>query len=308
MLFRSLFQRAVLAAQVVGLNIAGMDVVAEDISRPLEEQGGVIIEVNAGPGLAMHVAPLYGQPQPVGDAIVELMFPGGEDGRIPIIGIASSAVSASILQILAGLLRKLGRRVGLTVGPQVFVDGLRPYSMPASDRDRVRSLLLHPRVEAAIFECQVDEALAHGLGCERCDVSVLAGLRTIDSASPLGFTVDDVLPLIHAVPPEGSVVAPANAADVDRVVSACRGNVVLYSHEGETPQLREHQTRGGRVAFGLLDNLVLGSGPNAFFLPLKGLNASSLPPRQHLLPAVAAAWSAGIPVELLRAILGRSGC
>ncbi|MBC7816074.1 MAG: acetate--CoA ligase family protein, partial [Planctomycetaceae bacterium] len=75
-------ERAVLAAQTVGLNIAGLDVIAEDISRPLEEQGGMLIEVNAGPGLLMHVEPLYGHPQPVGDAIVELMFPNGADGRI----------------------------------------------------------------------------------------------------------------------------------------------------------------------------------------------------------------------------------
>jgi hypothetical protein len=118
--------------------------------------------------------------------------------------------------------------------------------------------------------------------------------------------VADVLPLIHSVPPEGSVVAPANAADVDRLIAACRGNVVLYSIEGETPQLREHQARGGRVAFGLLDNLVLGTGPNAFFLPLKGSNSLASVPRQHLLPAVAAAWSAGVPVELLRDILSRA--
>ncbi len=299
-------ERAVLAAQTIGLNIAGMDVVAADIGQPLEGQGGVIIEVNAGPGLAMHVAPLYGQPQPVGDAIVELMFPGGEDGRIPIIGIAESSEGASIAQLIAAILRKLGRRIGMTVSSQVFVDGQRPYSLPASDRDRIRSLLLHPRVEAAIFECHATESLASGLGCDRTDVSVLTGLKTTDSPSPTSFTVADVLPLIHSVPAEGSVVAPANAADIDRLVLACRGNVVLYSIEGETAQLREHQARGGRVAFGLHDNFVLGTGPNAFFLPLKGSETASLP-RQHLLPAVAAAWSAGVPVELLRDILGRTG-
>ncbi len=306
-------ERAVLAAQTVGLNIAGMDVIAADIGQPLEGQGGVIIEVNAGPGLAMHVAPLYGKPQPVGDAIVELMFPGGEDGRIPIIGIAGSTEAASIAQLIAALLRKLGRRIGMTVGSEVFVDGQRPYSLPVSDRDRIRSLLLHPRVEVAIFECHAAEALANGLGCDRTDVSVLAGLQTIDSVLPTEISLEtrlsvaDVLPLIHAVPPEGSVVAPANAADVDRLVAVCRGNVVLYSLEGETPQLREHQSRGGRVAFCLHDNLVLGTGPNAFFLPLKGSDTLASLPRQHLLPAVAAAWSAGVPVELLRDILGRTG-
>ncbi len=288
-------ERAVLAAQTVGLNIAGMDVIAEDIGCPLEEQGGVIIEVNAGPGLAMHVAPLYGQPQPVGDAIVELMFPGGEDGRIPIIGIAGGPAAGGIAQLLAALLRKLGRRVGMTIGSQVHVDGQRPYSLRGSDRDRIRSLLLHPRVEAAIFESHPEEALAAGLGCERCDVSVLVGLSS-----------DADLPLIHAVPPEGAAIVPATS-EVDRILSICRGPVVLYSLEGETPQLRDHQARGGRVAFALGESLILGTGPNAFFVSLKGLDAKTPAPREYLLPAVAAAWSVGMPVELLRDILGRKG-
>ncbi|HLQ46106.1 MAG TPA: hypothetical protein VK137_15300, partial [Planctomycetaceae bacterium] len=153
-----------------------------------------------------------------------------------------------------------------------------------------------PRVEAAIFESHPAETLATGLGCERCDVSVLVGQAT-----------DDLLPLIHAVPPEGAAIIPANAAELDRLVSTCRGHVVLYSLEGETPRLREHQARDGRVAFCLRDSLVLGTGPNAFFLSLKGLDAATPAPREHLLPAVAAAWSVGVPVELLRDILGRTG-
>ena len=78
--------RAVDAARAVGLDIAGVDVVARDIGRPLEEQGGVIVEVNAGPGLRMHLEPSAGTPRPVGEAIVDLLFPDGRDGRIPIVG------------------------------------------------------------------------------------------------------------------------------------------------------------------------------------------------------------------------------
>lgn len=300
-------ERAVLAAQTVGLNIAGLDVVAEDIGRPLEEQGGVIIEVNAGPGLAMHVAPLYGQPQPVGDAIVELMFPSGADGRIPIIGIAGGTEASQIGLLIAGLLRKIGRRVGITLGCEISVDGQRPYLMRGSDRDRIGSLLRHPLVEAAIFESQPEEALVSGLGCERCDVAVLASLDATRSHSPSGDFIQGTLPLIHAVPPEGAAIIPANAPCIDQFLSACRGHVLLYSHVGETDRLREHQARGGRVAFYLGDSLILGTGPSAFFLPLKAIGASGPIVREHWLPAVAAAWSAGVPVELLRDIFRRTG-
>ncbi|MFM9965170.1 MAG: cyanophycin synthetase [Planctomycetaceae bacterium] len=300
-------QRAVLAAQTVGLNIAGLDVIAEDIGRPLEEQGGVIIEVNAGPGLAMHVAPLYGHPQPVGDAIVELMFPGGADGRIPIVGIAGGAEASQIGLLIAALLRKIGRRVGIAMGCEISVDGQRPYLLRGSDQDRIRSLVLHPRVEAAIFESQPEEARTLGLGCERCDVSVLASLAAVSAASSSEDHLHGVLPLVHAVPPEGAVIVPANGPHIDQLLSACRGHLLLYSTLGETAQLREHQARGGRVAFFLHDSLVLGTGPNAYFLPLKAIESAGPIEREHWLPAVAAAWSAGVPVELLREIFARTG-
>lgn len=296
-------ERAVLAAQTVGLNIAGLDVIAKDIGRPLEEQGGVIIEVNAGPALSMHVEPLYGRPQPVGDAIVELMFPGGEHGRIPIIGIAGDPESSQIGLLIAGLLRRLGRRVGTALGCEISVDRQRPYVLRGSDQDRIRSLLLHPRVEAAIFENQPEEAIAIGLGCDRCDVAVLTNLASASHETSIG----GVLPLIHAVPPEGAAVIPATAPHMDQLLSACQGHTLLYSIAGETARLRDHQARGGRVAFFLHDSLILGTGPNAFFLPLKGIESSGPIIREHLLPAVAAAWSAGVPVELLRDILARTG-
>ena len=300
-------ERAVLAAQTIGLNIAGLDIVAEDIGRPLEEQGGMLIEVNAGPGLLMHVEPLYGHPQPVGDAIVELMFPSGADGRIPIIGIAGGSEASQIGLLIAGLLRKLGRRVGITLGCEISVDGQRPYLLRGSDQDRIRSLLLHPCVEAAIFESQPDEARLHGLGCERCDVSVLSSLDAVSPSSSSEELLLGVLPLIHAVPPEGAAIVPADAPYIDQLLSACRGHMLLYSTVGETARLREHQARGGRVAFFLHESLILGTGPNAFFLPLKGIESSGPIVREHWLPAVAAAWSAGVPVELLREILASKG-
>lgn len=300
-------ERSVLAAQVIGLNIAGMDVIAEDIGRPLEEQGGMIIEVNAGPGLSMHVEPLYGKAQPVGEAIVELMFPGDDDGRIPVIGLSCGAASSGIASIIASLLRRLGRRVGMAIGDQVQVDGFLAYELKGKDRDRIHSLLLHPRIEAALFESHPAEAASLGLGCERCDVAVLTAIPDQPNNSVVQDWLSGVLPLVHAVPLEGAVIVPAEPTVLDRLVQACQGQVVVYSSNGETPAIRDHQARGGRVAFALLESLVLGAGPNAFFLPLRALQTSGAIAIEDALPAIAAAWCAGVPVELLRSVLGRSG-
>lgn len=112
---------AALAARVIGLDIAGIDLVAEDISRPLTQQGGAIIEVNAGPGLLMHLKPAEGQPRPVGQAIVEHLFPNEENGRIPIVGIAGTRDSTRIARLVAWLLHINGTHVGLVCQDGFFL-------------------------------------------------------------------------------------------------------------------------------------------------------------------------------------------
>ena len=111
-----------LAARIVGLDIAGVDLVAEDISRPLDEQRGAIVEVNAGPGLLMHLKPASGEPRPVGQAIVDSLFPEGEQGRIPIVGITGTNGTNLVAQLVACLLHLSGKRVGLACSDGLYHD------------------------------------------------------------------------------------------------------------------------------------------------------------------------------------------
>src|SRR5690606_33274484 len=105
----------------VGLDIAGIDLVVEDISKPLDAQRGAIVEVNAGPGLLMHLKPSAGTPQPVGAAIVAHLFPEGESGRIPIVGIAGTRSGAPIARLVTGLLQLAGTRTGLACEDGLYV-------------------------------------------------------------------------------------------------------------------------------------------------------------------------------------------
>ena len=117
--------RAVEAAQVIGLDIAGVDVVATDISVPLEEQGGVIVEINAAPGLRMHLQPSVGISRPVGEAIVATLFPDGEDGRIPIAAVTGTNGKTTTTRFIAHILRGKGLRVGMTCTDGIYVDSRR---------------------------------------------------------------------------------------------------------------------------------------------------------------------------------------
>ena len=109
----SVAEHAVLAAQVVGLDVAGIDIVTQDISRPLEEQGGVIVEVNAGPGLLMHLKPEVGKPRPVGEAIVEHLFPNPADnGRIPVVSVTGTNGKTTVARLVTSLLKAFGTNGG----------------------------------------------------------------------------------------------------------------------------------------------------------------------------------------------------
>ena len=111
--------------QVIGLDIAGVDVVATDISRPLEEQGGVIVEVNAAPGLRMHLEPSVGISRPVGEAIVDTLFPEGDEGRIPVCAVTGVNGKTTTTRFIAHMLKRRGLRVGMTCTDGIFIDGRR---------------------------------------------------------------------------------------------------------------------------------------------------------------------------------------
>ena len=117
--------RAVEAAQMIGLDVAGIDVIAQDISRPLEEQGGVILEVNAGPGLRMHLGPSSGKPQPVGEAIAAMLFPDGENGRIPVVTVTGVNGKTTTTRFIAHLMRVTGKRVGHACTDGIYLDDRR---------------------------------------------------------------------------------------------------------------------------------------------------------------------------------------
>ena len=155
--------RAVEAAQVIGLDIAGVDVVATDISVPLEEQGGVIVEINAAPGLRMHLQPSVGISRPVGEAIVATLFPDGDDGRIPIAAVTGTNGKTTTTRFIAHILRGKGLRVGMTCTDGIYIDSRRIDTGDCAGPQSARAVLMNPSVEAAVFETARGGILREGL-------------------------------------------------------------------------------------------------------------------------------------------------
>lgn len=301
---------AVLAARVIGLDIAGIDLVVEDIARPLDQQGGAIVEINASPGLLAHTKPGSGAPRAVGKAIVNHMFgddAGVHDGRIPIVGITGSRGTALIARLLAGLMQLDGRRVGLSCQGSQSIDG-RPLSRDTlPEWDAAQRLLINRTVDAAVFECSARTILTAGLPYDKCLIGVvtdvtgtndLAALHVHDRkglARVLRTQVDVVLP-------DG--VAVLNAADdhVAAMASLCDGAVIFYGLDASLAPIVAHRALGQRAAFLCDGNIVLTVGMDiAASLPLALLPPAIVAQPEAALAATAAAWAWGLEPKTIQA-------
>lgn len=302
--------RAVEAAHMVGLDIAGIDVVVEDISRPLDEQGGVIVEVNAAPGLRMHLEPSEGKPRPVGEDIVNMLFPDGEDGRIPVVAVTGVNGKTTTTFAIGHILAGTGKVVGMTSTDGIFVGDRRIDTGDCSGPRSAGKILMHPDVEAAVLETARGGVIREGLGFDRCDVAVVTnigvgdhlGLAEVETAEDLAKVKRCV---VEVVSKKGFAVL--NAADplVAEMAEYCPGKVIFFALDGTHPLIVEHRAKGGRTAFSRSGMLVLAEGEMEYDL----LPSASIPITvgghvvfhvENMLAAAAAAWALGLPLDLVR--------
>jgi cyanophycin synthetase len=302
---------AVGAARAVGLDIAGVDVVAPAIDRPLEQSGGAVVEVNAGPGLRMHLEPSAGAPRPVGDAIVEMLFPNGQTGRIPTVAVTGVNGKTTTTRLIAHLLRESGRVVGMTCTDGIYIDGRRTEKNNCSGPRSARAVLQGPRVDAAVLETARGGILREGLGLDTCDVAVVTNIGKGDHLSPGGTRTLEELArvkrtVVEAVAPGGTAVLNAADAPVAAMARYCPGEVAYFARDGDHPVLSEHRRGGGRAAFVRSGSIVLVTGDREEQLaPLSRvpLAHQGKAPFQveNVLAAVAAVRALGLPLEVIRA-------
>jgi len=263
---------AALAAKVVGLDIAGIDMVAQDISRPLHEQGGAIVEVNAGPGLLMHLKPAEGAPRPVGQAIIEHLFPSEEHeeddnvGRIPVVGVAGTRGTSTIARLVAWLLHLGGRHTGLACREGLFLDRRCVEAADSAHWEAAHRLLMNQMVQAAVIENDARTILRDGLAYDRCQVGVVTDM---EGAETLGeFDIQSREQMTKVLRTQVDVVleggaAVLNAADqqVADLAPLCDGAVVLYAQDASLPSIVEHRAQDhGRAVVLRNSRVVLATG------------------------------------------------
>lgn len=301
--------RVIDGVRMVGLDIAGVDVIAQDISRPLEQQGGVIIEINAAPGLRMHLEPSFGQGRPVGEAIVNMMF-NQDNGRIPIVAVSGVNGKTTTTRLSAHILRCWGKRTGLTSTDGIYLDDRRIDDGDCSGPQSARMILANPSVEAAAFESARGGILREGLGFDMCDAAIMTNIGDGDHLGLMGIDTVEQLArvkrvIVENVAPTGYAVL--NAADplVVSMADYCPGKVLYFARSADQPVLAAHRAKGGKVIF-VRDNAIIAAEGT---WEAKIADLSGVPMTmggaigfqvENAMSAAAAAWTLGVPFQIIR--------
>jgi cyanophycin synthetase len=237
------------AAAAIGLDVAGIDFISPDITRPVSETGGGIIEVNAAPGLRMHFAPSSGTPRDVGAPIVDLLFPRASASRIPIVAITGTNGKSTTARMVARILREQGKTVGLTSTTGIYINERLIKTADASGPKSARMVLTNPTVDAAVLETARGGILREGLGFDHCDVGCVLnvtedhlGLKGINSVQDLA-NVKSVV--VEAVARRGCSVLNADDPLTRRMARDARGHLCWFSMSAPVGLVQEHIDAGG---------------------------------------------------------------
>ncbi|MCZ8066328.1 MAG: cyanophycin synthetase [Microcystis sp.] len=239
-------------AKLIGLDIAGIDVVTEDIRKPLKEVDGVIVEVNAAPGFRMHVAPSRGLPRNIAAPVIDMLFPPGTPSRVPILAITGTNGKTTTSRLISHICRQTGKVVGFTTTDGVYIDD---YLVEKGDNTGPYSasmILKDPTVEIAVLETARGGILRSGLAFNQCDVGVVLnvaadhlGIGDIDTIEQMAKVKSVVAEVVSA---EGYAVLNADDPLTASMAEKVKGRVAYFSMSPDNPIIHDHIRRGGMAA------------------------------------------------------------
>lgn len=300
-----------LAARVVGLEIAGVDLVAQDISRPLADQNAAIVEVNAGPGLLMHLKPASGNPQPVGESIAEHLFPPDYDFRIPIIGISGSKGRTIVAEMAAHFARLTNVHVGLSSSKDLHFGSRSIHRTSHSNWENGRRTLQNRAIELAVIENNNASLLLEGLSYDQCQVGVVLnidpeGLFPEHNISDEDQLFNVVRTQVDVVLPTGVCVLNADDPMIVKMTELSKGEVMYFSEDANSLVIAEHQKNKGRFIIANPNAIILKHGDAEKKMILVPTSIQNRPksewaPHLSLAAAIGAAWALEIPLDVIEA-------
>ncbi len=306
------------AALAVGLDVAGVDLLAPDIGRSIRDTGGGVVEVNAAPGLRMHLAPSEGQARDVAQPIIASLYPRGTPSRIPVLAVTGTNGKSTVGRMVAHIFAAQGKVVGLTNTSGVYIGREQVAASDASGPKSARMVLRDPTVEVAVLECARGGILREGLAFDRCDVGAVLnvqpdhlGLKGIDTLEDLAAVKSVV---VESVSRRGVSVLNADDPLTIRMARHAGGRVCWFSLRGgeQTPGfVLKHIADGGAAVLheADTDEIVLHDrGERRLICRAAGIPATleghAVFNVQNALAAAAMAWGAGVSPEAIGEALG----
>jgi cyanophycin synthetase len=301
-----------MAAGIVGLDIAGIDIMTSDISVPFRENDAVIVEVNAAPGIRMHTHPTEGTARNVGAPIVDMLYPPGAESTIPVIAVTGTNGKTTTVRLIAHLFRNTGRMVGFTTTDGVYIQNRMVMEGDMTGPFAANIILSNPTIDVAVLETARGGILRAGLGFEECDVGVVLnvsgdhlGLRGIHTVEQLADVKSVIASVVRR---DGHAVLNADDPLVYAMRERTSADVVLFSarNEGENALVQDHVARGGIAACLQNGTFVVRRGKLRIPIaterevPLM-LGGAARFQRQNVLAAIASAYVRGMRYDDIRA-------
>ncbi len=299
-------------SKIIDLDICGVDIMTTDITKPLSETGGAVLEVNAGPGFRMHLAPTTGLPRNVAAPVIDKLFPNGETGRIPIIAITGTNGKTTTTRLLAHIAKMNGYRVGYTTSDGVYIQNRLLMTGDCTGPASAEFVLKDPTVNFAVLESARGGLLRAGLGFKKCDVAIVTnvaadhlGLKGIHTVEQLA-KVKGVVP--ETVLPDGYAILNADDDLVFNMRRNIECNLALFSMDENNPHVKALQRKGGITAIYENGFVTICRGE----WKMRVMKAEDIPLTyggkakfmiQNVLPAILAANIQGISIEDMKAAL-----
>ena len=300
-------------SKIIDLDICGIDIMTTDISKPLSETGGAVLEVNAGPGFRMHLAPTTGIPRNVAAPVIDKLFPvKGDTGRIPIIATSGTNGKTTTTRLIAHIAKMKGYRVGYTTSDGVYIQNRLLMTGDCTGPASTEFVLKDPTVNFAVLECARGGLLRAGLGFKKCDVAVvtnvaadhlgLKGIHTIEQLAKVKAVVPET------VLPDGYAILNADDDLVYEMRRTVECNVALFSMDEENPRIKALQRLNGITAIYENGYVTICRGE----WKMRLMRAENIPLTyggkakfmiQNVLAAVLAAHVQGISIEDMKAAL-----
>lgn len=298
------------AARVIGLDVAGIDFITDDITKPVEETKGAICEVNAGPGFRMHVHPTEGRPRDVATPVLNMLFPPNTPSRIPIVSVTGTNGKTTTVRMIAHILKMAGKKVGLTTTDGLYIDGKKILTGDLTGPWSAQMVLRDPTVDFAVLETARGGILRSGLGFDQCQIGIITniaedhlGLRGIETVEELAFVKALVIEVVER---DGYAILNAENEHCVKLAERAGGKLAYFALNPDNELLQQHRNAGGTVIT-LVDN-VIKIFQGTYEIPV--INIHSIPATfngrammnvANSMTAILAAYLSGVKIDDIRA-------